>query len=131
MAVSYKRVAYGGLVVGVNRLVDGIFDINFGVPPAGASAAVLAEYRQNEHYRRYEADVAAGVTVASADPAPVPPPAPDFGADLPADFDQQVADAVTQLRQYLALSTPTPAQDRAALRLLIRGLFFILRRLGL
>jgi hypothetical protein len=65
-------------------------------------------------------------------PPPLPPaaPTPDFGADLPADYAQQLADGVAQLRAYLALSSPLPAQSTAALKLLIRVLFFLLRRWG-
>jgi predicted methyltransferase len=67
MAVSYKKVAYGGVVVGVDRLLDGVFDMSFGVPPPDADAALWAEYRTNEHFLRYEADVAAGAPVADPD----------------------------------------------------------------
>lgn len=67
--------------------------------------------------------------------AHVPPPipaTPDFGADLPPDYEQQLANGVGQLRQYLGLASPTLAQSTTAIKLLIRVAFFILRlnRLG-
>lgn len=76
-----------------------------------------------------ETELPAGAPAVIADHTPAaPPPAPDFGADLPADYPYQIADGVTQLRQYLALPSPTAAQSTTALKLVIRGLFFLLRR---
>lgn len=73
-------------------------------------------------------DVPAGAAaVVAAHTAPSPPAEPNFGADLPADMPAQIADGVTQLRAYLALSTPTAAQSTAALKLVIRALFLLLR----
>jgi hypothetical protein len=70
--------------------------------------------------------------IAAHDPAPLPVPAsPDFGSDLPANFAFQLADGVSQLRTYLALSAPTAAQSVTALKLVIRALFFLLRRAAL
>lgn len=62
-----------------------------------------------------------------ADPLPAPLPALDVGSD--AAQPDQLADAVTQLRAYLALAAPTNAQTIAAFKLLIRVTLFILRRL--
>lgn len=64
-------------------------------------------------------------------PPPIPP-VPDFGADLPQDYQQQLANAVQNLRQYLGLASPTLAQSVTAIKLLIRVAFFLLRlnRLG-
>jgi hypothetical protein len=68
---------------------------------------------------------AAAAVLAAHTPPPIPA-APDFGNDAaPTD---QVADAVTQLRAYLGVANPTAAQSAAALKLVIRGLLFILRR---
>jgi hypothetical protein len=80
-----------------------------------------------------DADAAAITAVVAAhDPTPLPVPAsPDFGSDLPANFAFQLADGVSQLRTYLALSAPTAAQSAAALKLVIRALFFLLRRAAL
>lgn len=36
---------------------------------------------------------------------PPPPPAPDYGADVPEEYEQQFAAAVTNLRAYLATSS--------------------------
>lgn len=52
---------------------------------------------------------------------------PQFGGDdTPLD---QVAAGVVQLRAYLALPAPTQAQSTAALKLLIRGFLFVLKRM--
>jgi hypothetical protein len=59
-------------------------------------------------------------------PPPIPP-VPDYGADLPSDYIQQIANAVQMLRQYLALASPTLAQSITAVKLLIRLVFFLLR----
>jgi hypothetical protein len=62
-----------------------------------------------------------------ADPLPAPLPVLDVGSDAaPPD---QLADAVTQLRAYLALAAPTNAQTIAAFKLLIRVVLFVLRRM--
>lgn len=74
-------------------------------PPAGAQAVVDAH-------------------------VPTPPPGlPDYGTDdTPRD---QLADTVTQLRQYLAVASPTNAQTIAAFKLLVRVVLYILRRASL
>jgi hypothetical protein len=59
---------------------------------------------------------------------PAPVPVPVFDGDLPDDYAYQVSDAVTTLRQYLALAAPTAAQSTAALKLLIRVVFLLVRR---
>jgi hypothetical protein len=57
---------------------------------------------------------------------PPHPPKPDFGSDdTPAE---QIADGVANLRAFLALPNPTQAQMLAALKLVIRGLLFLLKR---
>lgn len=63
MAITYQKVAFNGAVVAVNRLVDGVFDRSFQIPPVGSDQTVLAAYRKDEDFQRYEAEVAAGVTV--------------------------------------------------------------------
>lgn len=57
-----------------------------------------------------------------------PPLTPDFGTDLPEDYADQLAPVVNQLRAYLALAAPTQAQSTAALKLMVRGTLFLLRR---
>lgn len=46
---------------------------------------------------------------------PARPAAPDWGADLPTNDElmEQAAQAVQQIRAYRALSSPTPAQQKA------------------
>lgn len=83
----------------------------------------------NADYRAYLAwDAAPGNT---ADPADPPPPRPiplDYGAD---DTSRdQLQDAVTTLRAYLGVATPTAAQSAAALKIAIRVVLYALRRLG-
>lgn len=103
----------GGLPVAVLHLWGDGDSITLEVPDAVDEAAVTA-------------------VVAAHDPTPLPVPAsPDFGSDLPANFAFQLADGVSQLRTYLALSAPTAAQSAAALKLVIRALFFLLRRAAL
>jgi hypothetical protein len=68
---------------------------------------------------------AASAVIAAHTP-PQPPPAPDFGGD--AAMPAQIAGAVTQLRQYLQITSPSQAQNAAALKLVIRGLFVLLQR---
>lgn len=74
-------------------------------------------------------DVPAGAgAVVAAHAVPAAPDAPDFGGDLPADFDRQLAAAVATLRQYLGVATPSAGQSAAALKLVIRVLFLLVRR---
>lgn len=132
MTTTYQRVAFNGVVVAVNRLVDGLFAESFGVPPSGASQAVIDQYRQNDHFRRYEADVAAGAQVLDPEPDPILPPLPDFGGDADDDptFRTKAPAAVDNLRAYLATAngSVTPLQTVQALKLLIRVVLFLVRR---
>ena len=64
MPVTYRKVAFGGQVVSVDRLADGAFEVNFAVPPPGADQQAVERYRQNPDYARYADEVAAGATVA-------------------------------------------------------------------
>jgi hypothetical protein len=56
---------------------------------------------------------------------PVPTATPVFNGDLPSI--DQINDAVTQLRAYLQLPSPSLAQTSSALKLVIRGLFYLLK----
>lgn len=60
-----------------------------------------------------------------------PIPEPQYGTDEPPEnFRGQAAQAVQQLRSYLAISgTPTNAQTSAALKVVIRTVLFTIRRL--
>lgn len=62
------------------------------------------------------------------DPIPPPepaPPKPDYGTDVPDDYlFQQHVQAITNLRQYLQVATPTAAQSTAALKTLIRVVLY-------
>lgn len=70
--------------------------------------------------------ISEGNTPDPADPLPVGPTPPDFGND---DSQQdQLIDAVTTLRAYLALPTPTNNQTVGAFKLLIRVVLFLVRR---
>ena len=71
MPVTYRKVAFGGQVVSVDRLADGAFEVNFAVPPPGADQQAVERYRQNPDYARYADEVAAGATVQEAPPAVV------------------------------------------------------------
>ena len=74
-------------------------------------------------------DLPAGAASVVAAHTPAAPPAsPEYGADLPNNYAYQIADGVTQLRAYLALATPTAAQSTAALKLVIRGLLWLVAR---
>jgi hypothetical protein len=58
----------------------------------------------------------------------IPPPPPNYGNEETPRA--QLAEAVTTLRTYLALDTPTAAQSAGALKLLIRIVLFVLKRQG-
>ena len=83
---------------------------------------------RNADYRRYLEDVANGAEVLPADPPPPVPPAPDYGPDAPDDYAWGLPSAVTLLRAYLALDTPTAAQSTAALKIVIRCVLYLARR---
>jgi hypothetical protein len=68
------------------------------------------------------------ITVTPPPAPPPPPPTPDYGADVPDDYQTQLANAVNQLRQYLGVASPSQAQSTAALKLLIRVVLFIAKR---
>ena len=122
---QYKKLTLAGLWYGVRRLSD---SVDFTVPKPGESEA---GYLQNGDYRRYKAETTADPSLLlAADPEATLPPAPDFGTDLPANYADQVADTVTQLRTYLGVASPTLAQSVGALKLLIRLIFFLVRRGG-
>jgi hypothetical protein len=70
--------------------------------------------------------ITAVVNAHDGTPDPIPP-TPDFGTDVPPDFQFQLANAVQNLRQYLALATPTAAQNAAALKTLIRVVLYLVR----
>lgn len=71
---------------------------------------------------------AAAAPVVTAHTPPPIPPTPDYGTD--AQPSDQIATAVTNLRNYLALATPTAAQTAAVIRLLCRVALFVLRRVA-
>lgn len=75
----------------------------------------------------YEELPEAAVAVYSSHVPASPPPTPDYGSD---DTPRsQVAAAVQNLRDYLALSSPTNAQTVAAFKLSVRVLLFVLKRI--
>jgi hypothetical protein len=53
---------------------------------------------------------------------------PDYGSD--SSTADQIKNAVTALRAYLALASPTPAQTVDAIKVLVRVALFVLRRVG-
>lgn len=59
---------------------------------------------------------------------PAPPNQPNFGNDTTDPSGSGIADAVQSLRQYLAIATPTTAQNTSALKLLIRLVLYLIRR---
>ncbi len=74
----------------------------------------------------------AAAAVIAAHQPPAPPDSPDFGGDAQneREFATVAAQAVTNLRGYLALGSPTPAQTVGIVKLLCRiSLFFIRRHL--
>lgn len=93
-----EMVTAGLVVRGLSKIGDDILIANGAgeliEPQAGTQAVITAH-------------------VPAPDPA-----APDYGTD---DTKRdQLADAVTQLRQYLGVASPTQAQSTVALKLLIR-----------
>ncbi len=72
---------------------------------------------------------AAARAVIAAHVPPAPPPRPDYGGDA-ADIDRQAADAVLQLRAFIAKTPPTQAEVVANAKLQNRVLLAILRRLA-
>lgn len=96
--------------------------------PEGRGLSMLGEELQtsDDEGAPMELSPAAQAFVLGWSP-PEPPEPPDFGEE--AQPDDQLADAVAQLRAYLALASPTAAQSTAALKLAIRGLFLLLRRM--
>jgi hypothetical protein len=105
----YKLLARGG----VRRLRDGA-----AIPDDDTNA-------DRQEYLKWLAD---GNTPDAADPLPTPPPTPDFGDEIPPNYEEQLASAVTNLRAYLGLSSPTAGQTVAALKLLIRVVLFLVHR---
>lgn len=69
----------------------------------------------------------AAPVVAAHTPAPAVA-APDYGEDAPADYERQLAGAVTSLRAYLSLPAPAPVQTVGTVKLLIRVVLFLSRR---
>lgn len=71
------------------------------------------------------------VTVLEAHTPPPPPEKIYLGTDVTDDQGYRMADAATTLRTYLNDPSPTAARDRAALKVLIRVVLFVLKhRLG-
>lgn len=64
-------------------------------------------------------------TVVANHVPPAPPAQPNYSGDGTAR--DQLPDAVTNLRAYLGVATPTLGQTAAALKLLIRVVLFIAR----
>jgi hypothetical protein len=90
--------------------------------------AAIPHAPANADWWAYQAWLDQGNTPDPADPPP-PRPAPlDYGADDPPR--DQLQDAITTLRAYLAVSAPTAAQSAAALKIVIRVVLYALRRLG-
>lgn len=76
-------------------------------------------------------DVAALQAVIAAHVPIPPPPKIDLGTDVAGDQGDRMAEAATFLRGYLNDPSPTAAKDRAALKVLIRVVLFVLKqRLG-
>lgn len=67
------------------------------------------------------------VTVLEAHTPPPPPEKIDLGTDVTDDQGDRMADAATTLRTYLNDPSPTAARDRAALKVLIRVVLFVLK----
>jgi hypothetical protein len=82
---------------------------------------------RNAARQQYNAWVAAGNTPDTADPPTPPPPAIDYGTDVPPR--DALVDTVAQLHQFLGQATPTNAQVIGALKLLIRMVLFLSQRL--
>jgi hypothetical protein len=72
---------------------------------------------------------AAAAVVAAHVPPPVPPQ-PNYGNDA-ADVDRQAAQAVSQLRTFIANGSPTNAEVVAQVKLNARVLLALMRRSGL
>lgn len=73
---------------------------------------------------------AQAATVVSNHTPPALPVAPDYGNDLQTsqEYAGQAASAVSNLRSYIGLSSPTQAQTVAVVKLLCRGMIFCIKR---
>lgn len=109
--MSYKLMRDGMVM----RLADGTF---------------LPTDPLNRDYQRYLAWIEEGNTPEPADPEPIPPPKIEVGDDVPADQEKRLANAVDNLRTFLANPTPTNAAILAALKVTIRLMLFLLKRQG-
>jgi hypothetical protein len=114
-----------GKAVALRQLRDELQASGINLPALGISGDNLLTY--NASGALVDLPAGAQAVLDAHVPAP-PPPTPDYGADLPSDYREQLAQAVSMLRQYLGLSSPTLAQSATALRLLIRIEFFLLRQ---
>lgn len=88
-------------------------------------STVIPEVPGNRDYTEYTSWSITNVTDPADTLAPVTP-VPDYGADdTPRE---QLVQAVSDLRTYLALASPTNAQTITAFKLLVRVVLFMLRR---
>jgi hypothetical protein len=88
-------------------------------------ATTIPSVAGNRDYQEYLRWIAAGNQPLPADPPSPTPPSPVYGSD--ASDMGQLADVVSQLRQFLGLATPTNVQVVSALKLLIRVVLLLVR----
>ena len=105
-------------------LPDGRKEARFGLSGIGDRIELLVPDDLSE-----AAEALIEAVIAAHDPTPTPtPPAPNFGEDIPSDFDSKLAETVANLRAYLALPTPTNAQTLAVVKLICRIVLWQIRR---
>lgn len=111
-----------GKIVELGQLRTEAVAAGYSVPALGQSGDVLHTYDGAGSI----IDVPPGMqaVVDAHVPAPLPSPVNYGTDDTPRE---QVADAVTSLRNYLSLATPTNAQTIAVIKLIIRVLLFTLK----
>jgi hypothetical protein len=110
------------------QLLDELLSAIPGLRPTNGGAIVQIEDNGDVIRVRFPDPVdPAQVNSVIAAHVPAPPPTPpDYGTDTtPLN---QIADAVSQLRQYLQLATPTNAQTITAFKITIRLALLLARR---